>query len=182
MEKDAISARTQTVSPEKIDSASAMRSDNSEIKRDNRSVSGDNAVASLPKKIRFGMKLYPETLDMIDVVYQKDNCCSRSEFIEKAVRFYIGYLHNQDHTAIEYLAPQLAHIIEGYTKGSEQRLARAIFKLAVEVGAQTHMLAAINDIEETTLFKLRDMVTDEVRRINGIINFESAVRYQRSEE
>ena len=54
--------------------------------------------------------------------------------------------------------------------------------LAVEVGAQTHMLAAINDIEDSTLFKLREMVTDEVRRINGIINFESAVRYQRSEE
>ena len=44
------------------------------------------------------------------------------------------------------------------------------------------MLAAINDIDDTTLFKLRDMVTDEVRQINGIINFESAVRYQRSEE
>ena len=57
-----------------------------------------------------------------------------------------------------------------------------IFKLAVEVGVQTHMLAAINDIDDTTLFKLRDMVTDEVRQINGIINFESAVRYQRSEE
>ena len=67
-------------------------------------------------------------------------------------------------------------------EGTEQRLSRAIFKLAVEVGVQTHMLAAINDIDDTTLFKLRDMVTDEVRRINGIINFESAVRYQRSEE
>ena len=45
-----------------------------------------------------------------------------------------------------------------------------------------NMLAAINDIEDSTLFKLREMVIDEVRRINGIINFESAVRYQRSEE
>ena len=133
-------------------------------------------------KRRFQSWLRPSTIKLMDRLYEDDNCKSKSEFIEKAVRFYIGYLHNQDHTAIEYLAPQLAHIIEGYTKGSEQRLARAIFKLAVEVGAQTHMLAAINDIEETTLFKLRDMVTDEVRRINGIINFESAVRYQRSEE
>ena len=61
-------------------------------------------------------------------------------------------------------------------------MSRAIFKLAVEGGASTHILAAINDIEESTLFKLRKMVTDEVRRINGIIKFESAVRYQRSEE
>ena len=61
-------------------------------------------------------------------------------------------------------------------------MSRALFKLAVEVGVQTHVLAAINDIDDTTLYKLRDMVSDEVRRINGIINFESALRYQRSDE
>jgi len=152
---------------------------------DNKKKHGDSAekeVAFSSEKIRFGMKLYPETLEMIDAAYKKDCCTSRSAFIEKAVRFYCGYLNTQDHTAIEYLAPQLSTIIDGYIKGSEQRLSRAIFKLAVEVGAQTHMLAAINDIEDTTLFKLRQMVTDEVRRINGIINFESAVRFQRSEE
>ena len=52
-------------------------------------------------------------------------------------------------------------------------------KLAVEVGALTHMLAAINEIDDETE-KLRIMCVDEVKRINGIINFEKAVRYQRS--
>ena len=102
--------------------------------------------------------------------------------MEKAIRFYCTHLMQNKPELIEYLAPQIVHIVEGYIMGTEQRLSRAIFKLAVEVGAQTHMLAAINDIEDGTLFKLREMVTDEVRRINGIINFESAVRYQRSEE
>lgn len=157
-----------------------MQSDDTGKNKNNARVFGKKSVASLPKKIRFGMKLYPETLDMIDATYQRDNCLSRSEFIEKAVRFYCGYLHNQDHTAIDFIAPQLAEIIDGSAKGSEQRLSRAIFKLAVEAGVQTHILAAINDIDDTTLFKLRDMVTDEVRRINGVINFENAVRYQRS--
>ena len=83
---------------------------------------------------------------------------------------------------VEYLAPQIGTITEGIIKGSEQRLSRALFKLAVEVGVQTHVLAAINDIDNSTLFKLRSMVSDEVRRINGIINFENALRYQRSEE
>ena len=45
---------------------------------------------------------------------------------------------------------------------------------------QTHLLAAINEMSDSALFKLRSGVTDEVRRINGIINFESAVREQRS--
>lgn len=60
-------------------------------------------------------------------------------------------------------------------------MSRALFKLAVEVGALTHMAAAINDIDDDTLQRLRIMCVDEVKRINGIINFEKAVRYQRSE-
>lgn len=66
-------------------------------------------------------------------------------------------------------------------KGSEQKLSRAMFKIAVELGAITHMLAALNNIEDETLFKLRQMCTDEVKRINGVINFEKAIRYQREE-
>ncbi len=34
---------------------------------------------------------------------------------------------------------------------------------------------------KTTMIKLRAMCTDEVKRINGIINFEKAVRYQRTD-
>lgn len=115
------------------------------------------------------------------MLYQHDNCKSKTEFIEKAVRFYCGYLLNKEHTATEFIAPQLAEIIEGIVKGSEQKLSRAMFKIAVELGSMTHMLAAINSIDDETLFKLRSMCTDEVKRINGIINFEKAVRYQRSE-
>lgn len=72
-------------------------------------------------------------------------------------------------------------ITEGIVKGTEQRLSRAMFKVAVELGAISHMLAAIHGIDDDTMIKLRAMCTDEVKRINGIINFEKAVRYQRSD-
>lgn len=133
-------------------------------------------------KIRFAVYLFPETMKTINSLYKGDSCSTKSEFIEKAVRFYCGYLLQNKPELVEYLAPQIGTITDGIIKGSEQRLSRALFKLAVEVGVQTHVLAAINDIGDSTLFKLRDMVTDEVRRINGIINFESALRYQRSDE
>ena len=133
-------------------------------------------------KIRFAVYLFPETMKTINSLYKGDNCSTKSEFIEKAIRFYCGYLLQNKPELIEYLAPQIGTITDGIIKGSEQRLSRAIFKLAVEVGVQTHVLAAINDIDESTLFKLRSMVRDEVRRINGVINFENALRYQRNEE
>ena len=143
--------------------------------------SDNSGVECAEKKQTFGLQIFPETLETVDLLYPHDNCGSRSEFIEKAVRFYCGYLLNAEHAATEFIAPQLASITEGIVKGSEQKLSRAMFKIAVELGALTHMLAAVNDIDNETLFKLRAMCTDEVRRINGSISFENAVRYQRRE-
>lgn len=133
------------------------------------------------EKIKFPLYLFPETMDAVNMLYQHDNCKSKTEFIEKAVRFYCGYLLNKEHITTEFIAPQLAEITEGIVKGSEQKLSRAMFKIAVELGAVTHMLAALNNIEDETLFKLRQICTDEVKRINGVINFEKAIRYQREE-
>lgn len=131
-------------------------------------------------KVKFPLYVFPETMQKIDMLYEADNCKSKTEFIEKAIRFYCGYLLNKDSVAAEYAAPQITAITEGILKGTEQRLSRALFKVAVELGAVSHMLAATNDIDDETMVKLRAMCTDEVRRINGVINFERAVRYQRN--
>ena len=133
------------------------------------------------EKIKFPLYVFPETMKTVDILYKSDNCSSRTEFMEKTIRFYCGHLLNKDSVAAEYAAPQITAITEGIVKGTEQRLSRALFKVAVELGAVSHMLAAINDIDDETMVKLRAMCTDEVRKINGVINFEKAVRYQRSE-
>ncbi len=159
-----------------------MRSNNKEDSAEKAGFTEGLGVGCDSKKKTFGLQIFPETMQIIDTLYEHDNCKSRSEFIEKAVRFYCGYLLNNEHTATEFIAPQLATVTEGIVKGSEQRLSRAMFKIAVELGAVTHMLAALNEIDDETLFKLSMMCTDEVKRINGIINFEKAVRYQRSSD
>ena len=43
--------------------------------------------------------------------YRRDNCSTRNEFIEKAIRFYSGYL-DAEH-ADEYLPRVLADVLEG---------------------------------------------------------------------
>ena len=77
-------------------------------------------VTSEYKKQRFGLKIFPETLEIVDTLFKHDNCKSRSEFIEKAVRFYCGYLLNKEHTATEFIAPQLTAMAEGIVKGTSQ--------------------------------------------------------------
>lgn len=155
-----------------------MKSETNKKSVNNANTAVSNNVAE--EKIKFPLYVFPDTMEKVDMLYEIDNCRSKTEFMEKAIRFYCGYLLNQEHTATEFIAPQLAVITEGIVKGSEQKLSRALFKLAVEVGALTHMLAAVNEIDDETLKKLRIMCVDEVKRINGIINFEKAVRYQRS--
>ena len=152
---------------------------NIEKKKDKTESTEDLAAINAPK-VKFTIYIFPETMKTIDSLFKADNCVSKTAFIEKAIRFYCGYLLQNKPELIDYLAPQICTITDGIIKGSEQRLARAIFKLAVEVGVQTHVLAAINDFSEGDLGHMRNQVIDEVRKINGIINFEAAQRYQRS--
>lgn len=119
----------------------------------------------------------PETIKKIEQEYQEDNCSSKTEFIEKAVKFYIGYLRQQE--GVNYISPMITETAKAQIKGTEQRLARLIFKVAVELGKLSHMTAAINDVDEDTLKSLHAMCVNEVRKINGTIDFEDAVEYQR---
>ena len=132
-------------------------------------------------KIKFSNYFSPDVMELVNRLYRQDNCRTKSEFVQKAVRFYCGYLLNREETAMDFIAPQIASLTEGIVSGTEHRLSRAMFKIAVELGAVTHMLAAVNDVDDETLYKLRAMCTEEVKRINGTISFESAVRYQRSD-
>ena len=116
-----------------------MRSDNIKNTEEKAEITEVSAVDSDVKKQRFGLKIFPETLEIVDTLFEHDNCKSRSEFIEKAVRFYCGYLLNKESTATEFIAPQLTSITEGIVKGSEQKLSRALFKVAVEEIGRAHV-------------------------------------------
>ena len=128
-------------------------------------------------KEKMAVYFQPETMRKIEQEYREDNCSSKTEFIEKAVMFYIGYLRQQEE--VNYLSPLITETVKAQIKGTEQRLARLLFKVAVELGKLSHMTAAINDVDDETLEKLHAMCVNEVRRINGIIDFQDAVGYQR---
>ena len=118
----------------------------------------------------------PETMRKNEQEYKDDNCASKTEFIEKAVTFYIGYLRQQQE--VNYLSPMITETVKAQIKGTEQRLARLMFKVAVELGKLSHMTAAINDVDDETLESLHAMCVNEVRKINGIIDYENAVDFQ----
>ena len=127
-------------------------------------------------KQKMAVYFQSETIKKIEQEYREDNCASKTEFIEKAVTFYICYLRQQEE--VNYLSPMITETVKAQIKGTEQRLARLIFKVAVELGKLSHMTAALNDVDDETLKSLHAMCVTEVRKINGIINYEDAVSYQ----
>ncbi len=132
---------------------------------------------SFQNKVKFPLWAYPQTLKDVEVYYKNDNCKSQSEFIEKAIKFYVGYLDEEK--SVNYISPMITETVKAQIKGTEQRLARLLFKVAVELGKLSHMTAAMNDVDDETLKSLHAMCVNEVRKINGIIDYEDAVEYQR---
>ena len=90
---------------------------------------------------------------------------------------YIGYLSQQDN--LNYISPMITETVKAQINGTEQRLARLLFKVAVELGKLTHLLAVAKDVDDETLRQLIVMCINEVRKINGAIDCEDAVRYQK---
>ena len=56
-------------------------------------------------KKNYALWLYPETVRRMDSSLELANCQSRSEFVENALHFYMGYLVTDDTT--EYLSKAL---------------------------------------------------------------------------
>ena len=54
-------------------------------------------------------KSLPETQQLVKEMCPRDNYRTQNEFIEKAIRFYAGYVSGQDTTA--YLPPALASVL-----------------------------------------------------------------------
>ena len=83
----------------------------------------------------------PAVWDMVEKHYHGDNCSRKCEYIEKAIRFYSGYLDAEG--ADEYLPRVLAEVLEGKLSALGGRIGRLLFKLAVEQDMNANILAAL---------------------------------------
>lgn len=128
-------------------------------------------------KRKFALWLKESTLDMVEGVYKEDNCGSRSEFIEKAIVFYIGYLTSNDNS--QYLPSVVTSTLKSIVAESDNRMNRMIFKLAVELAMTMNIVASTNEIDRETLTKLRGECVKEVKRLNGSFSFDDAYDWQK---
>ena len=132
---------------------------------------------SKESKRKFALWVKESTLDLVKKHYKADNCSSQSEFIEKAILFYTGYLSAEDNRA--YLPNVIVSTMKGIVAESENKQGRALFKLAVEMAIMMNLIAAKSDVDELMLERLRGACVAEVKRLNGNFTFEDALNWQK---
>lgn len=128
-------------------------------------------------KRKFPLWVRPETLEKVEKIYREDNCRSRSEFIEKAIEFYYGYLTSRDKGG--YLPSVVTSTLKSIVAESDNRQNRMLFKLAVELAILQNLMAASQEIDPLSLERLRGECVKEVKRLNGSLSFEDAMEWQK---
>ena len=128
------------------------------------------------EKTRHTVWLTLGTWSQVEDSYTKDNCTTKNEYIEKAIRFYTGYLNTQN--AASYLPRVLADVLDGKLGALGMRIGKLLFKLAVEQDMIANITAAVNEVHLDDVERLRARCIREIRQTNGVINLEDAVRYQ----
>ena len=131
----------------------------------------------MANKRKFPLWVHNEAMDQVQKHYKDDNCKSQSEFIEKAIIFYCGFLSAEDNK--KYLPNIVVSSMRGIVQDSENRIARVLFKMAVEMAITMNVLAAKEDVDDITLARLRARCVDEVKKTNGAIGFADAMNFQK---
>ena len=128
-------------------------------------------------KRRFQFWVKPSTLELVGRHMEEDNCSSQSEFIEKAVLFYTGYLSAKENKT--YLPNIVTSTLKGIVAESDNKQSRLLFKLAVEMAMMMNLLAASQEVDKVSLERLRGECVKEVKRLNGSFSFEDALDWQK---
>lgn len=127
-------------------------------------------------KVRKAFYIEEDILEQVDRLLQQADVKSRNEFLNQALKFYIGYLTS---AKIEnYMLSSISSVMHATVKDSENRMARAMFKLAVETSKLANVIAYSQEIDEESMGKLHVRCMEEVKRINGAVKFEDAYEYQ----
>ena len=60
---------------------------------------GGTVLANPKGKKKFLLWIYPNTQELVKNNYRKDHCKSQSEFIERAIQYYVGRVNAEDDTS-----------------------------------------------------------------------------------
>ena len=130
---------------------------------------------AMPSK---GVRLRVDQWEDCDRFSETLKMASRNDFIRDAIDFYLEYLRRNN--SVKFLTPALESVISAKVRDSEERLARLLFKLAVEQNVNNHILASDTDIDAARYMKMHTLSMDQVRGTNGKISFVDVLQQEKA--
>ena len=118
-----------------------------------------------------GVRMPAELWAKCDEMTRKLGLESRNEFIRDAVQFYAEWVERS--SSQRFLTPALESVIGAKVRDSENRIARVLYKMAVQQNAMTHVLATAYNWTEKELAELYDTAEDDAKGWNGTLDLRS---------
>ena len=128
------------------------------------------------EKHKYTIWMYPETWEKVKELYKEAGCPRKSDFIEQAVRFYVGYMTAENKA--NFLPNMFLSNMRNIVRESDNRNSKMLFKLAVEIAMVENILANLSKYDPLSVERLRGQCIEEVKEINGMLQFEDAVDWQ----
>ena len=134
----------------------------------------------MKEKDKLAVYLTPEKKAELERRCHEDGSKSMTEFIRRALDFYLGYLDAQD--AGLFLPAAMRSCINGRLGTMENRMAALLFKQAVELDMCERILADSYRLDEEYLRRKRAESVKSVKRTNGQLRFEQVARQRNEDE
>lgn len=136
----------------------------------------ETEVSEGRSRARFALYTDEATLDLVEQNYKEDGCGCKSEYISKAIHYYAELHSLKDCSNV--IPDIITSTLKDITRESDNRQGRLLFKIAVELTILQNIMAATNNIDVAQLDRVRAICVNEVKKLNGIISFDEAVRWQ----
>jgi len=129
------------------------------------------------EKHKFALYAPDHVIELARKWYEEDNCGSLSEFICKAIEFYVGFVSSKANP--NYMPKIVISTLKAIIDCSTDRISSQLYRVAVELALLSNLDAATHKYNNADVRKLRESIETEVKRINGIMRLEDAVRWQK---
>ena len=128
----------------------------------------------LSEKVKFALYLPPEEKAELERRYREDGSRSITAFIGRAIDFYLSYLSASSTGA--FLPKELQAAIDGRLGMFEDRMAKLLYKLTVEMDMGMSATLDCIQIDADYLRRLRANSVRNVKATNGLLTFEQKAR------
>ena len=126
------------------------------------------------KKSPYRVWIKPSIMERVEAIKEADNCSSNSEFVEKALQFYLGYLTSKENRF--FLPNAITSTMKSIVNESANQQRTLMFKMAVEMAIMMNILALNNNLESEAIDRLRGFCIQEVKKSNGMLSYEDVLK------